>query len=157
MDTLKDKIKKISHPATQEMKNKRAKRKQDRELISVSTAIAAKISRAMRHKDMKNSELATALGVAPGNITRYLSGKVNFELKTLIALEKVLDISLINKDFISENEPHKPTVKVLVIESSFRPKEIDWKDPFEVTSNISDSGYSRMEDFKNQLDFYKHG
>ena len=157
MNSLKDKIKNISRPATEEMKNKREKRKRERELVAVSTAIAAKVVRAMRIKGMKNSELAEALGVAPGNITRYLSGKVNFELKTLIALEKVLDISLINKDFISENEPHKPTVKVLVIESSLRPKEIDWKDPFEVTSNITDSGYSRMEDFKNQLDFYKHG
>lgn len=156
MDTLKDKIKKISHPATQEMKNKRAKRKQDRELISVSTAIAAKVSRAMRLKDMKNSELATALGVAPGNITRYLSGKVNFELKTLIAIEKVLEISLINKDFLSENQRHKPTVKVLVIESSFRPKEIDWKNPFEVTSDITDSGYKEPADLKNHLDYYEH-
>ncbi|MDE6669560.1 MAG: helix-turn-helix transcriptional regulator [Muribaculaceae bacterium] len=156
MDTLKDKIKKISRPATEEMQNKRERRRKERELIAASTAIAAKIVRAMRVKEMKNSELAEALGVAPGNITRYLSGKVNFELKTLIALEKVLEISLINKDFISENQIHKPTVKVLVIESFFRPKEIDWKEPFEVTSDVTDSGYKEPADFKNHLDYYEH-
>lgn len=156
MNSLKDKIKNISRPATEEMKNKREKRKRERELVAVSTAIAAKVVRAMRIKEMKNSELAEALGVAPGNITRYLSGKVNFELKTLIALEKVLEISLINKDFISENESHKQPVKVLVIDSSFRPKEIDWKDPFEVTSDVTDSGYKELADLKNHLDYYEH-
>ena len=156
MDSLKDKIKSISRPATDEMKNKREKRKRERELIAVSTAIAAKITRAMRLKNMKNSELAEVLGVAPGNITRYLSGKTNFELKTLIAIEKVLEISLINKDFMPENQDRKQTIKVLLMQPSFMPRQVDWKDALAVTSDVTEAGYRRMVDFKNQLDFYEH-
>ncbi|MCH5238120.1 MAG: helix-turn-helix transcriptional regulator, partial [Muribaculaceae bacterium] len=141
MDSLKDKIKSISRPATDEMKNKREKRKRERELIAVSTAIAAKITKAMRLKNMKNSELAEVLGVAPGNITRYLSGKTNFELKTLIAIEKVLEISLINKDFMPENQDRKQMIKVLLMQPSFMPRQVDWKDALAVTSDVTESGY----------------
>lgn len=87
----------IAEKPSEEAILSRQKRKTDRYLILASTTIASKIARAMRVKNIKNIEMANILGVTPANITRYLSGKANFELKTLVEFENALGISLIDR------------------------------------------------------------
>lgn len=93
----KERLMEIAEKPSEEAILSRQKRKTDRYLILASTAIASKIARAMRVKNIKNIEMANILGVTPANITRYLSGKANFELKTLVEFENALGISLIDR------------------------------------------------------------
>lgn len=94
----------ISSPMSEEAIMRRKQRQAERALVLASTAIAAKIGRALRTKNIKNTEFAKMLGVTAANVTRYLSGKTNFELKTLVEIERVLDIRLINRDCLENNE-----------------------------------------------------
>jgi len=59
--------------------------------------LAAKIADAMRNKQWKNKDLLKALGKNnPSIITKWLSGTHNFTVDTLVELENVLGIKLIN-------------------------------------------------------------
>jgi len=59
--------------------------------------IAAKIEDAIKAKNWKNRDLLEALGKKyPSIITIWLSGTHNFTIDTLIELEEVLGIELIN-------------------------------------------------------------
>ena len=86
----------IAEKPSDEAIKRRNQRKTERQLVLASTLIASKIARAMRMQNIKNVEVAKLLGVSPANVTRYLSGKANFELKTLIDIEKALNINLID-------------------------------------------------------------
>jgi ribosome-binding protein aMBF1 (putative translation factor) len=66
--------------------------------------IAAKIEDAIQAKDWKHADLLKALGKKnPSIITRWLSGTHNFTLDTLIELEEVLEIELINLNETEKN------------------------------------------------------
>ena len=61
--------------------------------------IAAKIDDALKIKRWKKKDLLNALGKKnPSVITKWLSGTHNFTLDTLIDLERVLDINLLDLD-----------------------------------------------------------
>lgn len=63
--------------------------------------IAAKIEGAIKAKDWKHADLLKALGKKyPSIITIWLSGTHNFTIDTLIELEEVLGIELINTEEI---------------------------------------------------------
>lgn len=98
MNNYKETLLRIAEPMDEQIRKMMQRRKSQRHLIAMSTSIAARIERALRIKGMKRTELAQLMGVSPANITRYLSGKCNFELKTLLTLEEVLGIALINRE-----------------------------------------------------------
>lgn len=59
--------------------------------------LAAKIADAMKAKGWKNNDLLKALGKKnPSEITKWLSGSHNFTVDTLIDLENVLNVKLLN-------------------------------------------------------------
>lgn len=60
--------------------------------------LAKKIEQAMKDKVLNRTEFAAMMNVWPSSITRWLSGKHNFELKTLYEIERKLEISLIKLD-----------------------------------------------------------
>lgn len=95
----KEKLMAIAEKPSEEVIKRRSQRKSERQLILASTLIASKIAKAMRMQNIKNVEVAKILGVSPANVTRYLSGKANFELKTLIDIERALNINLIDRSF----------------------------------------------------------
>lgn len=113
----KNRLMEIAVPPSEEAIKRRDFRKQNRALISASTVIAAKITKALREKAINHSEFAKLLGVTPANVTRYLSGKANFELKTLIDIERVLGISLIDRqiDDAITAAPAQPKEKVVLM------------------------------------------
>lgn len=77
------------------MKNKQVEKKM---------LIAAKIEDAIQAKDWKHADLLKALGKKnPSIITRWLSGTHNFTIDTLIHLEEVLEIELINLNETEKN------------------------------------------------------
>lgn len=65
-----------------------------------SSAIAAKIRRRLRMLGMSNADFAKAIGTYAPTVTKWLSGTHNFELKTLVDIEDVLDIAIIDRNVI---------------------------------------------------------
>lgn len=71
----------------------------DQEKTDAKMELAAKIGRAMEAKKWKKKDLLKAVGKDnPSIITKWLSGTHNFTVETLIDLEKVLDIRLIDRE-----------------------------------------------------------
>ena len=59
--------------------------------------LAAKIADAMKAKGWKNKRLLKAMGKNnPSEITKWLSGTHNFTVETLVELENVLNVKLLN-------------------------------------------------------------
>lgn len=96
--------------------------RENRELYKTSFRIAMKVKRSLRVKGMTQAQLAEAMGVDCAVISRYLSGKANMELKTIVKIEKALGITIIDREI----SPKKPKVIVL-------------KDFFNTTTKVTDS------------------
>lgn len=71
--------------------------RENRDLYKASFRIAMKLKRALRLRDMTQAQLAGIMGVDRAVISRYMSGKANMELKTIVKLEKVLNINIIDR------------------------------------------------------------
>lgn len=67
-----------------------------------SGAIAAKIRRRLRVLGMSNAEFARVIGTHAPTVTKWLSGSHNFELKTLVDIEDILDITIIDRNVIQD-------------------------------------------------------
>ena len=97
------------------------RRRSDRYWKAASAIIAAKVLRQLKKRGMTRIQLAEKLDVTPANITRYLNGSTNFELRTLVELERTLDIEIINRNVI----PVKDRVPV-ILEIEYTSSESDW-------------------------------
>ena len=96
----KSRLKEVATPLNESARRRMMERKADRYWKAASSAIAAKVRRQLKITDTSRVKLAEILGVTPANITRYLTGTTNFELRTLVELERALGIEIINKDVI---------------------------------------------------------
>lgn len=90
----------MSQPMSESDRSARDKRRQERHVNAASAAISAKVLRQLKILGMTRVDLAEKLKVSPANITRYLNGRCNFELRTLVELERALDIHIIDRDVI---------------------------------------------------------
>lgn len=110
----KNKLNAIAVPLSDTDKARMQSRRQDRYWKLASSAIAAKIQRQLKVKGITRMKLAEMLDITPANITRYLSGETNFELKTLVEIERVLGIDIINRQIV----PTHPQMPVISSERS---------------------------------------
>jgi transcriptional regulator with XRE-family HTH domain len=70
--------------------------------------LAVKIADAMKTKNWNNKRLMKEMGKTnQSEITRWLSGTQNFTVETLVDLERVLDIKLL------QLQDNKPTIKTI--------------------------------------------
>lgn len=107
-----DKLNAIARPLDDAMRARMEERRRNRHWQSASASIAAKVRRALRTQGITQAQLADTLGITPANVTRYLNGKTNFELKTLIELERALNIHIIDREVIPSQCPiEKPKNK----------------------------------------------
>lgn len=58
--------------------------------------LAAKIANAIKARGLKKSEFAEVLGKQPSEISKWLSGTHNFTVETLMDIEQVLSIQLLD-------------------------------------------------------------
>lgn len=114
----KKKLDNIAVDLSPEQRSKMENRKRDRSWKKASAAIAAKIRRHLKTNGISQNELAEKLGITPANITRYLNGEANFQLSTIVDIEKALSISILDRDIIPRPEPPAPIVNVLKISFS---------------------------------------
>lgn len=58
--------------------------------------VAVKIAEALKKKGLNQKDLANKLGKKPAEISKWLAGNHNFTIDTLVDIQSVLDIKLIN-------------------------------------------------------------
>ncbi len=74
-------------------------RAENAEWLQLSATIALKIRKLLRLQGMTQVELAARLGVTPPQVSKLLSGKINFELKTLVNIQNAIGQPLIDVSF----------------------------------------------------------
>lgn len=110
----REKLNDVARELSDGEKSRMKERKKLRHLNAASSAIALKIKRQLKILELSQLQLAEMLGVTPANITRYLSGKTNFELKTLVEIERALGIKIIDRTVIPAEE-----IKPLVVNVNY--------------------------------------
>ncbi len=104
MNEVIKRMERLAAPMPESGRRRMKERSENRAMYRASVAIAAKISRELRLRGMKRCDLAEKLGKTQAVVSRYLSGKANFELKTLVEIEAVLGINLIDREHDRERE-----------------------------------------------------
>lgn len=112
MQLDKNKLMEVATPLSDESRSRMRQRKKDRYWKAASAAIAAKVRRQLKVSGTTRVKLAESLEVTPANITRYLSGETNFELKTLVELERALNMEIINRSVIPEEDKRPIIIEV---------------------------------------------
>lgn len=128
-----ERLKSIAQPMTDEERAKMNYRIGNADWLRMSAAIALKIRKILRSQNISQVEFASRMKVTPAQISKLLSGKVNFELKTISKLQSVLGESIIDIDLSikpkNEIEQKISTQVVFVYVKS---------DPICTTTNIKD-------------------
>lgn len=102
-----DRLNNVARELTDVERMRMNDRRKNRYWITASSAIALKIKRRLKEMGISQLELAEILGITAANVTRYLSGKTNFELKTLIEIERAIGVHIIDQDIISPQSQTK--------------------------------------------------
>lgn len=113
----KNRLNAMAKPLPENVRNKMADRRMDRHWKSVSSAISAKILRHMKENGISKSGLAEILNITPANITRYLNCDTNFELKTLVEIERALGIEIINKSVVPVSASRTDEIRNMIVVS----------------------------------------
>ncbi|MDE6338238.1 MAG: helix-turn-helix domain-containing protein [Muribaculaceae bacterium] len=95
-----------------------AERKENGDMYKASFRIAMKIKRALRVKHMTQIRLAELMGVDAAVVSKYLTGKANMELKTIVKIEKALGINIIDREI----SPKKKK-EVIILSNAFEKVE----------------------------------
>lgn len=88
-------LKEVAIPLSKSAHSRMMERKADRYWKAASSAIAVKVRRQLRITDTSKVKLAETLGVSLVTLTDYLNGTANFDLCTLVKLERALGIEII--------------------------------------------------------------
>lgn len=89
-------------------------RKENGDLYKTSFRIAMKVKRALRMKHMTQVRLSELMGVDTSLVSKYLMGKANMELKTIVKIEKALGINIIDREI----SPKKKK-EVIILSNAF--------------------------------------
>ena len=71
-------------------------RQENKAWLAWSRSIALSLIRYMESNGLNKAALAERLGVSPQYISKILSGKVNFSIKSIAELQEKLDICLLS-------------------------------------------------------------
>lgn len=113
-----EKLKEIARPLTSEEKAAMDFRCENADWLRLSAKIALKIRKVLRQKNITQVQLATKLGVSPAQISKYLSGKVNFELKTISKIQSLLEEDILEINLSDKQCSHaqqRLTTQVLLV------------------------------------------
>ena len=109
-----DRLDNVALPENQAERDIAADMHDNGDFFKTSYRIAMKIKRALRTKGMTQAQLADIMGADRAMICRYLSGKANMELKTMIKIENALSINIIDRA-ISQ----KPKTEVIILKNVY--------------------------------------
>ncbi len=106
-----EKLKAVARPVTQEEKTAMDYRAENANWLQLSATIALKIRKLLRQQGMTQVDLAARLGVTPPQVSKLLSGKINFELRTLVSIQNALGKPIIDVSFQEEHPVSEQLMK----------------------------------------------
>ena len=110
-----EKLKAVARPMTQEEKAAMDYRAENADWLQLSATIALKIRKLLRQQGMTQVDLAARLGVTPPQVSKLLSGKINFELKTLVSIQNALGKPIIDVTLREERPVSEQIIKTQVV------------------------------------------
>jgi len=84
----------VAKPASEKELEEAKFRDENRDWLLKSSLIALEVRRYLRLNGMNQNQLAERMGISPAMVTKLLSGKENLGLKTICAIEKVIQVDL---------------------------------------------------------------
>jgi transcriptional regulator with XRE-family HTH domain len=102
-----------------------AVRPEEQEQTDYKMKLAAKIYRAMKDRDLNQTQFAEALGKQVSMVSRWLSGTHNFTVETLVDIQRVLGISLLNAETQQQQPMLNLKLKVTAAVPGWTPMILD--------------------------------
>jgi ribosome-binding protein aMBF1 (putative translation factor) len=96
MSDLKEKLSKLAADQPSEWKAKAQYRRENREWLRKSAAIAVRVLDALKSQNLSQKELAERMGISPQQISKIVKGQENLTLETISNLEIALGIKIID-------------------------------------------------------------
>ena len=122
-------------------------------MYKASFRIGMMVKRALRMKNMTQARLSELMGVDSSLVSKYLTGKANMELKTIVKIEKALGINIIDREI----SPKKKK-EVIILSNAYEKVETISQN-IEEGRLISKSHISVNEDpirISGNIDFTSH-
>jgi len=118
MDNLKEKLSKLTSDQSSTWKAKVKYRRENREWLKKSAAIAVRVLDALTEQNLSQKELAERMNISPQQISKIVKGHENLTLETISNLELALGIQIMD-DKIDQGKtlPKKNLLHSLVVTS----------------------------------------
>jgi ribosome-binding protein aMBF1 (putative translation factor) len=96
MNNLKDKLSTLVSDQPSDWKAKAKYRRENREWLKKSAAIAVRVLDALKTQNLSQKELAERMNISPQQISKIVKGQENLTLETISNLEVALGIQIID-------------------------------------------------------------
>ena len=97
MNNLKEKLSKLAADRPSEWKAKAQYRRENREWLRKSAAIAVCVLDALKAQNLSQKELAERMNISPQQITKIVKGQENLTLETISILELALGLQILEE------------------------------------------------------------
>lgn len=97
MNNLKEKLSNLASDQPSDWKAKAKYRRENREWLKKSAAIAVQVLDALKAQSLSQKELAERMKVSPQQISKIIKGQENLTLETISNLESALGIEIISQ------------------------------------------------------------
>jgi ribosome-binding protein aMBF1 (putative translation factor) len=97
MNNLKEKLSKLASDHPSEWKAKAKYRRENREWLKKSAAIAVRVLDALKAQNLSQKELAERMNISPQQISKIVKGQENLTLETISNLEIALGIQIMDE------------------------------------------------------------
>ena len=97
MSSLQDKLSKLQGDTPSQWKAAAKYRRDNREWLKKSAAIAVKVLDALKAQELTQKDLAERMQVSPQHINKIVKGRENLTLETITNLEMALGIKIIEE------------------------------------------------------------
>jgi ribosome-binding protein aMBF1 (putative translation factor) len=98
MHDLKEQLSQLASEQPSEWKAKAQFRRDNREWLKKSAAIALTVLDALKTQDLSQKELAERMNISPQQISKIVKGQENLTLETISKLEIALGVQIIDEN-----------------------------------------------------------
>lgn len=95
MNQIKEKLKQLGGSKPSAWREKALQRRDNREWLRKSQAIAARVLESLRSQSITQKQLAEKMQISPQQVSKILQGQENLTLQTIAQLEAALGITLV--------------------------------------------------------------
>ena len=97
MNNLKEKLSNLASDQPSDWKAKAKYRRENREWLKKSAAIAVQVLDALKAQKLSQKDLSERMNISPQQISKIVKGQENLTLKTISDLENALGIQIIDE------------------------------------------------------------